>query len=141
MAISATREEPRCPTIWNRTDIPGPKLDEADPDVGGSVTIDSSGHLRKIEVDVHVPGTSGGDPAHYEWGDKDPSKPKDLGWTPDIQDTSDPPYDPIPVRPGWHRDPKTGLDSPDFDPTQVGEPGDHSEPGDYPLPNPDERIG
>ena len=38
--------------IYYASDVHG-----SDPDVGGSVTIDSDGHVRKVEVDVHVPGT------------------------------------------------------------------------------------
>ena len=123
-----------------RHDIPGSNPDMAEPDAGGSITIDSGGNVRKVEVDVRVPGTSGGDPAHYEWGgDDDPSKPKDPSWTPNFQDPNEPPYNPLPVRPGWHRDPKTGLDFPDVPGTNTE--GVFSEPGDYPTPNPDEQIG
>ena len=57
----------------NPDDIPHPKLDTADPDAGGSVTIDSSGHVRQVDINVHVPGTAGGsDPAHYKIGGDDP---------------------------------------------------------------------
>ena len=121
-------------------DVPGSNVSGSNPDVGGSVTIDSEGHVRKIEVDVHVPGTAGGSkPGHVEhdFGGHDPASPKP-GWTPHL-DTGEPPYNPLPVQPGWVRDPATGLDHPDFG---GGTPasGTQSEPGDYEPPPGDERY-
>jgi hypothetical protein len=56
---------------------------------------------------------------------------------PNVSDPNEPQYNPLPVRPGWHRDPLTGIDSPDLN---LPASDSFSEPGDYPLPNPDEPI-
>ena len=119
-------------------DIPGSRPDMATPDVGGSITFDFDGHVRKVEVDVQIPGSSG-DPAHVEWspGEHDPASPADPGWMPNFSDPNAPTYNPLPVPPGWHRDPVTGIDSPDLHlPTSGDAPA--SEPGDYPTPSSDE---
>jgi len=134
----------------NPDDIPHPKLDTADPDAGGSVTIDSSGHVRQVDINVHVPGTAGGsDPAHYKIGGDDPSHPaKHPGWTPTPTYPSPAEENPLPVPTGWHRDPKTGFDLPGPASAYEGaadqggaDPGPHSEPGDYEPPTGDDRIG
>jgi hypothetical protein len=132
---------------YDRKDVPGSGVKPEKPDVGGSVTIDSDGHVRKVEVDVHVPGTSGGsDPAHWEHSD-DPSHPDHKQpWVPDMRDPNEPVYNPLPVQPGWVRDPKTGLDHPDFSDQHQNEGVQGvdevpmSEPGDYPEPDPDEQL-
>lgn len=131
---------------YDRKDVPGSGVHGSDPDVGGSVTIDSEGHVRKIEVDVHVPGTAGGSkPAHWEHTD-DPSHPDHKQpWVPDLRDPNEPVYNPLPVQPGWVRDPATGLDHPDFSGqgTGDGSPGvgdlPTSEVGDFPIPDSDEQ--
>jgi len=117
-------------------DIPGSRPDMAQPDIGGSVTIDSSGHLRSI--DINVPGTAdGSDPAHIDFGGGSHSDPAGPGWMPNFSDPNEPQYNPLPVRPGWHRDPVTGIDSPDLNlPASSDAPA--SEPGDYPTPSSDE---
>lgn len=132
---------------YDRKDVPGSGVKPEKPDIGGSITIDSDGNVRKIEVDVKVPGTSGGsDPGHLEWKPDDPSHPdKKQPWVPDMRDPNEPVYNPLPVQPGWVRDPKTGLDHPDFSaqPTSEGAQGvdvPMSEPGDYPEPDPDEQL-
>jgi hypothetical protein len=130
---------------YDRKDVPGSGVEPSHPDVGGSITIDSSGHVRKIEVDVHVPGTADGSkPAHWEHSD-DPSHPDHKQpWTPDMHDPHEPVYNPLPVQPGWVRDPATGLDHPDFSghPTSDGvqgvEEAPSSEMGDFPTPSGDE---
>jgi len=73
---------------YDRKDVPGSGVKPEKPDVGGSITIDSDGHVRKIEVDAKVPGTSGGsDPAHVEWKPDDPSHPDHKQpWVPDMRD-------------------------------------------------------
>lgn len=136
-------------------DVPGSDVKGSDPDANVSVTVDSGGHLKKVEVDVHVPGTApGSKPGHVEWGGDDPAKPKDPSWTPHITDPNEPVYNPLPLRPGWKRDPVTGVDYPDpawvppagdagaADPAVGGAPPDvpMSEPGDYPPPDPNESI-
>jgi hypothetical protein len=131
---------------YDRRDVPGSGVHGSDPDVGGSVTIDSDGHVRKVEVDVHVPGTAGGSkPAHWEHTD-DPSHPDHKQpWTPDLRDPNEPVYNPLPVQPGWVRDPATGLDHPDFSGHSANDGGQGagdvpmSEPGDYPIPSSDEQ--
>jgi hypothetical protein len=114
------------------------------PDVGGSLTFDFDGHLQSIDIDV--PGTAeGSDPAHIEFGG-DPATPPGIGWMPHVPDANAPVVDPfsLPPRPGWHRDPITGvefLDQPN-PPAEAGGgsgPGDLG-PGDYPGPNPDETV-
>ena len=133
---------------YDRNDMPGSGVKPEKPDVGGSITIDSDGHVRKIEVDVKVPGTSGGsDPGHVEWKPDDPSHPDHKQpWVPDMRDPNEPVYNPLPVPPGWVRDPATGLDHPDFSGqhTSEGVQGidevPMSEPGDYPEPDPDEQL-
>jgi len=119
-------------------DIPGSRPDMATPDVGGSITFDFDGHVRKVEVDVQIPGSSG-DPAHVEWspGEHDPASPADPGWMPNFSDPNAPTYNPLPVPPGWHRDPVTGIDSPDLHLPASGD-APASEPGDYPTPSSDE---
>ena len=132
---------------YDRKDVPDSGVKPDKPDVGGSVTIDSDGNVRKVEVDVHVPGTSGGsDPAHWEHSD-DPSHPDHKQpWVPDMRDPNEPVYNPLPVQPGWVRDPRTGLDHPDFSgqhPSEGVQGVDEvpmSEPGDYPEPDPDEQL-
>ena len=125
-------------------DVPHPKLDKADPDVGIGVTVDSSGHVRQVDVDVHVPGTAGGsDPGHYQVGGDDPaSSAHQPGWTPTAEDPNPNHYNPLPVPTGWHRDPNTGVDLPG--PPEAYEPkvdpDARSEPGDYPLPSGDEET-
>ena len=135
-------------------DVPGSDVKGADPDVGVSVTVDSGGHVKKVEVDVQVPGTApGSKPAHYEWGGDDPAKPKDPGWTPHITDPNEPVYNPFPIRPGWKRDPVTGVDYPD--PAAAGASGgttpDAGAPdagsslpagdvGNFPTPDPNEQL-
>ena len=62
-----------------------------------------------------------------------------------MRDPNEPVYNPLPVQPGWVRDPATGLDHPDFSgqPTTDGAQGGEvpmSEPGDYPQPDPDEQL-
>ena len=50
------------------------------------------------------------------------------------------------MQPGWVRDPKTGLDHPDFsgqhtsEGVQGADEVPMSEPGDYPEPDPDEQL-
>jgi hypothetical protein len=132
---------------YDRTDVPGSDVHGSEPDVGGSITIDSDGHVRKIEVDVHVPGTADGSkPAHWEHTD-DPSHPDNKQpWVPDLHDPDEPVYNPLPVPPGWVRDPATGVDHPDFSGQHPGDgaPGGGdvpmSEPGDYPTPDLDEQL-
>jgi hypothetical protein len=138
-------------------DVPGSDVKGSDPDANVSVTIDSGGHVRKVEVDVHVPGTSpGSKPGHVEWGGDDPAKPKDPSWTPHITDPNEPVYNPLPVRVGWKRDPVTGVDYPDpaYVPPGDGGAADSSaggadaapptapmsEVGDFPDPDPNESI-
>jgi hypothetical protein len=126
-------------------DVPHPKLDKADPDVGIGVTIDSDGNVRKVDVDVHVPGTAdGSDPAHYQIGGHDPSDPaKQPGWSPTPTYPSPAEENPLPVPTGWHRDPKTGYDLPGPASAYEGaaDPGSMSEPGDYEPPTGEDRIG
>ena len=114
------------------------------PDVGGSLTFDFDGHLRSVDIDV--PGTAeGSDPAHIEFGGDPAAAPPGIGWMPHVPDPNGPVVDPftLPPRPGWHRDPITGvefLDQPS--PADAGGgsgPGD-SGPGDYPEPDPDETV-
>ncbi len=132
---------------YDRTDVPGSDVHGSEPDVGGSITVDSDGHVRKIEVDVHVPGTADGSkPAHWEHTD-DPSHPDHKQpWVPDLRDPDEPVYNPLPVPPGWVRDPATGVDHPDFsgqhpaDEAPSGGDVPMSEPGDYPTPDPDEQL-
>jgi len=125
----------------DRKDVPGSGVEPAKPDAGGSITIDSEGHVRKIEVDVHVPGTApGSKPAHWEHGDPDPTvHAPSHPYTPNLVDPNEPPYNPLPVQPGWVRDPATGLDHPDFSGHQASEGGagdmpSTSDVGDFPEP-------
>jgi hypothetical protein len=114
---------------FDRKDVPGSDVKGADPDVGVTVTVDSGGHLKKVEVDVHVPGSApGSKPAHLEHGGDDPAKPKNPTWTPHLADPNEPVYNPLPVRPGWKRDPVTGVDYPD--PAGVGASGGSGVSGD-----------
>lgn len=132
---------------YDRKDVPGSGVEPGHPDAGGSITIDSEGHVRKIEVDVHVPGTADGSkPAHWEHGDPDPTvNPTTHPWTPDLRDPHEPVDNPLPVHEGWVRDPATGLDHPDFSGhrTTDGVPGlddvPSSEMGDFPTPSGDEQ--
>jgi hypothetical protein len=118
-------------------DIPGSRPDMAQPDVGGSITFDSEGNVRGVGVDVPIPGLGG---AHLEWSpdDHDPA-PTGPGWMPNFSDPNEPAYNPLPPHPGWHRDPVTGIEYPDLNVPAAGSDS-FSEPGDYPLPDPDEPI-
>jgi hypothetical protein len=124
---------------FDRKDVPGSDVKGADPDVGVTVTVDSGGNLKKVEVDVHVPGSApGSKPAHLEHGGDDPTKPKDPTWTPHLTDPNEPVYNPLPVRPGWKRDPVTGVDYPDPAGVDTAPPlPPASEIRDYPDPDPD----
>ena len=85
---------------YDRKDVPGSGVEPGHPDVGGSITVDSEGHVRKVEVDVHVPGTADGSkPAHWEHGDPDPTvHPTPHPWTPDPPSPA-----PWPLKSGWSR--------------------------------------
>ncbi len=88
-------------------DLPG-------PDVGASVTFDSDGHLRAIDVDV--PGAAeGSDPLHWEPGGGSSPAPADPGWMPNAQGNDQPVgIMSLPPRPGWHFDPVTHIEMPDI---------------------------
>ena len=116
------------------------------PDFGGSITFDSDGHVRSVDIDV--PGTAeGSDPAHIDFGGGDPSSPPGVGWMPHVSDPNSPNFDPlsVPPPPGWHRDPITGVEYPDLNLPPAGDGGGSDAgsmgPGDFPTPDPDESVG
>jgi hypothetical protein len=114
------------------------------PDVGATFTFDFDGNLRSVDVDV--PGTAeGSDPAHVEFGG-DSATPPGVGWMPNVPDPNAPVVDGLTLPPpeGWHRDPITGVLSPDLHiPPADADGGSGSGdlgPGDFPAPDPDEAA-
>ena len=119
-------------------DLPG-------PDVGVSVTFDSSGHPTQVSVDV--PGTAqGSDPATIDLTHDHPAAPADPGWMPHVD--QDPPLDFMHMPPpeGFHWDPITHIAVPNavdagamgWGDGGAGDAGaaDTSGYGDYPEPDP-----
>ena len=123
-------------------DLPG-------PDVGASITFDSSGHPTQIGIDV--PGTAqGSDQATIDLtGGHHDAAPQDPGWMPHIN--QDPPLNIMDLPPpeGFHWDPITHIAVPNavHDASYGGDTsygGDASPDqgssgwGDYPEPSGDE---
>jgi hypothetical protein len=115
-------------------DLPG-------PDVGASVTFDSSGHPTQIGIDV--PGTAqGSDQATIDLGGHHDAAPQDPGWMPHI--SQDPPltFMDMPPPEGFHWDPITHVAVPNLyqDMSFGGDASQHdtSGYGDYPEPSGDD---
>lgn len=115
--------------------------DDEIPEFGGSATFDFDGNFRGAEVHVEIPGSSGGDPAQWEFHpheDPELPPPPDLSFMPHPE----PAFDPTdimhaPVPDGWHRD-NLGLMHPDLDIEPQPEPEfqlhmpEHHEPDHHP---------
>lgn len=112
------------------------------PDVGATFTFDFEGNPRSVDIDV--PGTAeGSDPARIEFGGGDQATPPGIGWMPTVPDPNAPVVDGLTLPPpeGWHRDPITGVLSPDLQIPPANAGGGSAEDfgaGDFPTPDPDE---
>jgi hypothetical protein len=104
------------------------------PDVGGSVTIDSDGHVTSVTATV--PGTAEGSQDLQYQPPSDGNPPAgDAGWMPPQPDAQQQPPDifQLPPPEGSHWDPITHI--PVYDP-MIPSAGPEQEPGDYPDPDP-----